>query len=86
MEKSNEVYDVPQCPSCGKAHKYRMIVLRSTVLFGASNADMQKEKRVRRIFICPKTGVKFEGVVVLLDDPKNKIASVKVEGLVEEKK
>lgn len=86
MEKTNEVYEVPKCPSCGKAHKYRMTVMRSNVLFGASDGDTLAEKRVRRIFICPEKGTKFEGVVILQDDPKNKIASVTVEGLIEVKK
>ena len=86
MEKSNEVFDVPKCPSCGKSHKYRMTVLRSNVLFGASDGDKPAEKRVRRIFICPEKGAKFEGIVILQDDPKNKIASITVEELIEEDK
>jgi hypothetical protein len=86
MEKSNEVFNVPKCPSCGKSHKYNVAVLRSSFLFGASATDVPVEKHVRRLFTCPKYGAIFEGIVTLRDDPVNKIASVTVEGLIEEEK
>jgi len=82
MEKSIEVYDIAKCPLCGKTHKYSLAVLRSSFLYGAS--DTLAEKRVRRLFTCPTTGEDFEVVVTLQDDPKNKIASVSVEGPIKE--
>jgi hypothetical protein len=85
MEKTKLVFNVPHCPTCGKAHKYSVGVLRSNVLFGTTN-DTQTEKRVRRLFICPEKGTKFEGVVVIPNDPHKKIASIAVEGLMEEEK
>ena len=63
-----------------------MAVLRSSVLFGASIEDAPTEKCVRRLFTCPKTGTDFEGMVVMQDDPKNKIMSITVAGLIEDAK
>lgn len=83
MEKSIEVYNVAKCPLCGNAHKYSLAVLRSSFLYGVS--DTSTEKRVHRLLTCPTTGKDFEGIVILKDDPKNKIASVTVEGLIKEK-
>ena len=86
MEKTIEIYEVPKCPSCGKNHKYTIAVFRSSVLFGTSGSNAPVAKRLHKVFICPEKGTKFEGVVILQDDPKNRIASVSVEGLLEEKK
>lgn len=82
MEKSNVVFKVPKCPLCGRTHTYDVLVLRSKVLFGTSPIDVPVEKRVRRLFTCPEKNEFFEGTVILQDDPVNKIASVKVEGLI----
>lgn len=82
MEKSNEVFDVTKCPLCSKTHKYKLVVLRSSFLYGRSR--IVAEKRIRRLFICPSTGGEFEGIVTLKDDPNNKIASVIVETLIKE--
>ena len=84
MDKSNEIFDIPKCPSCGKAHQYSVAVLRSSYMFGVSDTDAPAEKRVHRLFTCPKTGADFEGVVVVKDDPKNKVVSIVVEGLIKE--
>ena len=84
MEKSKIVFDVPKCPACGKAHKYNLSIVRSPFMFNVSELDTPTEKQVRKLFTCPKTGTEFEGLVVLPDDPQNKIVSLNVEGLVEE--
>jgi hypothetical protein len=84
MEKSNAFFEIPKCPACGKAHKYSLAVIRSSYMFGVSETDTPTEKRMRRLFTCPKTGTEFEGLVVLQDDPKNKIVSIAVEGLLDE--
>ena len=86
MEKSNRVYKVPKCPLCKKMHKYRLKVIQSPFLYGASEPASPLEKSVRMLFICPKKGMKYEGTVTLPDDPKNKIVSITNEGLIEEKK
>jgi len=83
MEKSNEVFDVPRCPACGKAHKYSLAVIRSPYMFGVSETEAPAEKRARKLFTCPKTGTEFEGLVVLPDDPQRKIVSLNVEGLLD---
>ena len=84
MDKSNEIFDVPKCPSCSKPHKYSVAVLRSSYMFGVSDTDAPSEKRFRRLFTCPNTETDFEGFVVVKDDPKNKIVSIVVEGLIKE--
>jgi hypothetical protein len=51
-------------------------------MFGSPAVEM--EKRARRLFTCPEKELDFEGVVILQDDPKNKIVSVTVEGAIKE--
>lgn len=84
MEKSTEVYIVAKCPLCGEAHKYSLTVLRSSFLY--STSDISPKKHIRRLFTCPAKGEDFEGNIVLLDKPTNKITSVTVDGLIEEEK
>ncbi len=84
MNQDNEIINIEKCPVCGKPHKYGVAVVRSSFMFSDIDPNAPQEKRMRRLFSCPKTGTDFEGIVVLKDDLENKIVSVKVEVLVEE--
>jgi hypothetical protein len=83
MEKAREVFDISKCPVCGKSHQYSLTIVRSSYMFGVSEDDAPAEKHMRRLFTCPKTGTEFEGTVFLPDDPKNKIVSLAVDGLID---
>ncbi len=74
------------CPYCeGAEHKYKLRVVKTLIVRGAGFEFGEGKARTKpdftRIFICPKTGKKFEADFELWKDSTQKILSVDVIGL-----
>jgi hypothetical protein len=75
---------ISECPLCHKPHKFPIVVIRSSMLLGTStDKPLKPEWSGVKLFTCPKTGNKFQGTVILRNDPNDRIMSIKIDYAIE---
>lgn len=81
---STEYLDIPNCPKCAQAHRYRLDVDRALIIKALTMSDMSERARsVRfsRLFTCPTKNEDFVAHFILTDTSSNRIQNVSLKGI-----
>lgn len=82
-----EYLNIPKCPKCKDAHRYKLNVDRSIVIKMLTMADMSERPRqvkITRFFTCPIKEEDFEATFILTDTSSSRINNVQVAGIADD--
>ncbi len=82
-----EHLDIPNCPKCKDAHRYKLNVERAIVMKFLTMPDTSeppKRVRITRLFTCPTRNEEFQASFILTYTSSSRIKSVEVEGIADD--
>jgi len=86
-----EKLKIKNCPICKGNHTYKLevertFVMKMIVCSPGKEEEKPQQQRFTRIFVCPEKNEKFQASFTLFETSDDRIKSVKVEGMEDEKR